>query len=195
MDMLGAESLEGRIAVEAGALESREGDKHAERRAAFERLTQARLDRAYRLAAAILRDPEEAQDAVHDACEQAWARWSELRQPARFEAWFDAIVVHRCQDRLRRRRLRPLLLRDPQDLPGPDPFAPSAGGQALAAVLATLDPRHRTVLVLRYVEELSVAEIVARTGEREGTVKSRLHYALRHLHAAYDAAERAGATR
>ena len=179
-------TLEGVGDVQAGKL----GETPVERRAAFERLTQGRLDRAYRLAAALLGDPDEAQDAVHDAAEQAWDGFLRLRDPARFDAWFDAIVVHRCRDRLRRRRITPLLLADPPDRSGPDAAAGLAEREALARALSRLDLNHRIVVILRFGADLTVAEIAERTGEREGTVKSRLHYALRHLRAAYDAAER-----
>ena len=46
------------------------------------------------------------------------------------------------------------------------------------------------MVVLRHLEGQSIAEIAERTGERQGTVKSRLHYALQELRAAYDAADR-----
>ena len=45
------------------------------RDAAFLRLADEHLDKAYRLARAILRDPAEAQDATHDAFVQAWRKW------------------------------------------------------------------------------------------------------------------------
>ena len=64
-----------------------------------ERLTAARLTRAYRLAGIVLGDPSEAQDAVHEAALQAWRHWHELRDPARFDAWFDRILVNQCRDR------------------------------------------------------------------------------------------------
>jgi RNA polymerase sigma-70 factor (ECF subfamily) len=178
--------LEGVEDVHAGKL----GGALSERRSAFERLTQGRLDRAYRLAAALLGDPDEAQDAVHDAAEQAWDDFLRLRDQARFDAWFDAIVVHRCRDRLRRRRVRPLVLVDPPDQPGSDPSAVYVERDALAHALARLDADHRIVVILRFGADLTVAEIAQRTGEREGTVKSRLYYALRQLRGAYDAAAR-----
>ena len=172
--------------VQVGTVE----DKAAERLVMFERLTQGRIDRAYRLASALLGDPDEAQDAVHDAAEQAWNGSMDLRDPERFDAWFDRIVVNRCRDRMRRRRVRPLFIPDPPDRPGPDPLAESVERDALARVLAKLDVDHRIVVVMRFGLDLTVAEIAARTGDREGTVKSRLHYALRRLRAAYEAAER-----
>ncbi|HEX7591849.1 MAG TPA: RNA polymerase sigma factor [Candidatus Limnocylindrales bacterium] len=179
-------SMEGVMRVEALAI----GHSEAERRAAFDRFTQARLQRAYRLAGRVLRDPSEAEDAVHDAAVQAWLHWGELNDRDRLDAWFDRILVNVCRARLRRRTIRTIDLDDRPDLPGPDAFAGFDDRDVLHRALATLDADHRIAVVLRYVEDLSPAEIAARTGDREGTVKSRLHYALRQMRAAMDAAER-----
>lgn len=162
----------------------------AERRAAFERFTQTRLDRAYRLAGLILRDGFEAEDAVHDAAVQAWTHWVELRDADRMDAWFDRILVNKCRSRIRRRSIRPVVFADPADFAGPDAVAGLHERDRLHQALAGLDADHRIAVVLRYVDDLSPAEIARRTGEREGTVKSRLHYALRHLRATLEAAER-----
>jgi RNA polymerase sigma-70 factor, ECF subfamily len=167
----------------------------ADRRLAFQQFTQARLDRAYRLAAALLHDPDEAEDAVQEAAAQAWNGWRTLRDEHVFDAWFDRILVNRCRDRLRRRS------RDAR-WNGSGSSIQSLAGQALigcsdsierialAEAIAALSPDHRIVVVLRYLQDLSVGEIATSTGLREGTVKSRLHYALGQLHAANDAADR-----
>ncbi len=167
------------------------GGAEDERARTFARLTTGRLERAYRLAAVILDDDVEAEDAVHDAGVRAWSRWRDLRDPARFDAWFDRIVVNACRDRLRRRRLRPIGLDGFGDPPAPDVLDRPPERDALRRALATLTPEHRAVVLLHHVEGLPLAEIAARTGEREGTVKSRLHYALRELRAAYEAEQRA----
>ena len=159
---------------------------------AFERFTQNRLDRAYRLAGLVLRDPSEAEDAVHDAAVQAWLHWQELRDPDRLDAWFDRILVNVCRARMRRRAIRPLGLAELAEAPGPDGFNGLDDRDVLYRALASLDADHRIAVVLRYIEDLTPAEIAARTGDREGTVKSRLHYALRQVRAALDAAGRTG---
>ena len=160
------------------------------RREAFERLTDQRLGRAYRLASLILRDPSDAEDAVHDAAVLAWTRFDELRDPARFEAWFDRIVVNACRQRQRRGGVRTLNIEAAADIGQADGAAGRAEREALRRALGRLTPEHRAVVVLRHLEGHSIAEIAERTGERQGTVKSRLHYALRELRAAYDAADR-----
>lgn len=167
----------------------------AARREAFERLTDQRLLRAYRLATLILRRDGDAQDAVHDAAVIAWTRFDELREQDKFDAWFDRIVVNECRQRLRR-GVRALAI-DGAATPEAAELAATADGataraerDALRRALDHLTPDHRAVVVLRHLEGHSIAEIAARTGEREGTVKSRLHYALRELRAAYDAVDR-----
>ena len=184
--MIAIDRTEGQIRVGARTT----GQSEVDRRAAFERFTQNRLERAYRLAGLVLRDPSEAEDAVHDAAVQAWLHWGELRDPERIDAWFDRILVNGCRARMRRRTTRPIVFADPPDSPCHDDFAVVYERDVLHRALATLDADHRIVVVLRYVQDLAPAEIAARTGDREGTVKSRLHYALRELRAALTAAER-----
>jgi RNA polymerase sigma factor (sigma-70 family) len=62
----------------------------------------------------------------------------------------------------------------------------------LARVLADLGTDQRTVIVLHYFAGLTLEAVAEQTGERLGTVKSRLHAALGALHAGYDAADRDG---
>ena len=83
-----------------------------DRRAAFEALADAELDGAYRLAGVILGDPWQAEDATHDAVVQAWLRYGSLRDPDRFGAWFQRILVNGCRDRLRQRSRRPIVVLD-----------------------------------------------------------------------------------
>ncbi len=165
-------------------------DAAAARRAAFARFTDERLARAYRLAGVILRDAEEGEDAVHDAGVQAWLHWSDLRDETRADAWFDRIVVNECRARLRRRRIAPIAMAVPPAGEAVDSYRAFVERDALHGALARLDPDHRIAVVLRHVAGLSPAEIAERTGTREGTVKSRLHYALRELRAALEAGER-----
>jgi RNA polymerase sigma-70 factor (ECF subfamily) len=169
---------------------ARDGIAAVDRAAAFDRLLERHLADAYRLAALILGDQSEAEDATHDAAVRAWTAWGSLRDPSRFEAWFQRILVNVCRNRIRGRRLRPIPLDDPP-VEAHDPLADTPERLALRAALGRLTPDHRTVVVLRFFADLSIDEIAERTDERAGTVRSRLHYALRELRAAYDAADRA----
>jgi RNA polymerase sigma-70 factor, ECF subfamily len=188
--------IEGETAVtERAALASQDGPEtdrsDADRATAFVRLADRQVDRSYRLAALLLGSEIEAQDAVQDAAVAAWERFASLRDPARFEAWFQRILVNNCRDRVRRRgRIRLLPMGGGAEPPTPDSSAGFAERAALRDALATLSSEHREVVVLRFLADLSLDEIAERTGERLGTVKSRLHYGLSALRAAYDAAAR-----
>jgi RNA polymerase sigma-70 factor (ECF subfamily) len=64
----------------------------------------------------------------------------------------------------------------------------------LERAVRSLTPEQRAVVVLRFWGDLSIDEIAVRTGARSGTVKSRLHYALERLRAAYEREDRDGGT-
>jgi RNA polymerase sigma-70 factor, ECF subfamily len=167
---------------------SRVEDDQARERAFARMVDRRALDAAYRYATLILGDRAEAEDATHDAAVIAWRRFPELRDPGRFEAWFGRILVNACRDRLRRRRRIVHEILDDRTPEGwsNDPTEPIAGRDALVAALRTLSVDHREVVVLRFYADLTVDQIAERTGVGSGTVKSRLHYALRRLRGALE---------
>lgn len=175
---------------------SEAAEARSEPAAAFQRLADEHLDAAYRLARIILRNETEAQDATHDAFVQAWRKWATLRDPDRFQAWFDRILVNACRDRLR--RTARLVTRDISDelgLATADPYVRTHERDAIDQALASLSPDHRVVVALRYDRDLAADEIARRLDIPVGTVHSRLHYALRKLHEAIDGFELEGSTR
>jgi RNA polymerase sigma-70 factor (ECF subfamily) len=160
------------------------------RDAAFVRLADEHLDKAYRLARAILRDPAEAQDATHDAFVQAWRKWETLRDPSKFEPWFDRILVNTCRNRLRSTRRMATDISAEVALATGDHTGRVEDRDVIGAAIAALSPDHQVVVALRYYRDLSVGEIAHRLGVPQGTVQSRLHYALKRLHDAIDAADK-----
>lgn len=160
-----------------------------QRDAAFVRLADEHLDRAYRLARAILRDQTEAQDATHDAFVQAWRKWKTLRDPARFEPWFDRILVNTCRNRLRSNRRLATDISVEVALATGDHTGSTEDRDVIGAAIAALSPDHQVVVALRYHRDLTVDEIAKRLGIPSGTVQSGLHYATKRLHDAIDAAE------
>jgi RNA polymerase sigma-70 factor, ECF subfamily len=159
-------------------------EQPTERAQAFLRLADDHLDAAYRLARAILRDSTDAQDATHDAFEQAWRKWSTLRDQTRFEPWFDRILVNTCRDRLRSAKRRPTDISAEVAIASGDQFEPAHDRDLLANAITGLSPDHRVVIALRYYRDLPIDEISSRLDIPAGTVQSRLHYALKHLHTA-----------
>lgn len=138
---------------------------------------------ALRTAAALLESREEASDIAQDVAVDALRSLGKLRDPEAFDAWVHGITVRHALRRLKRRRRArevetPLALITeaaeptvPQDI---DPDAVIAARQALAISLSELPHKQRLSLVLRYVHDLSDAEIAAALACREGTVHALL---------------------
>jgi RNA polymerase sigma-70 factor (ECF subfamily) len=168
--------------------------KDAARSEAFASLVDRRaLDHAYRFATLMLGDRGDAEDATHDAALTAWRRFGDLRERDRFEAWFGRILHNVCRDRLRAKRRNPLSLdlESPTQaaaarFASPDQVEAIVRRDALGSALRTLTPEHREVVILRFYFDLTIEQIAARTGAGAGTVKSRLHYALRYLRSALE---------
>lgn len=172
-------------------LRARSGDQAAAR-ALFDRYREL----AYRIAYHHLGRPEDALDVVQEAFIKAFSGLSQLREPARFQAWFLRIVTNQARDsgRQARRRDRLGLV-----AAGTDEEAPEAPGEVidretpgeqaeagelaegLRRGLAGLDDEHRQVLLLVSQGGLSYREVAEVLGIPIGTVMSRLHYARQSL--------------
>jgi RNA polymerase sigma factor (sigma-70 family) len=153
---------------------------------AFRRLVDRQLDASYRLAAVILNDRVEAEDAVHDAAVAAWRSYGSLRDPDAFDAWFARIVVNGCRDRLRAKARHRVvdLGRELTETEHPrvaDAAETTAVRDALSRALDALSPDERLAVTLRFHGDLTVPQVAALTSVPEGTVKSRLHHAMAKL--------------
>lgn len=152
--------------------------------AEFIRLIRGELPGAYRLAGYLLGDATEAEDATQEALEKAWHAWPKLRERDRAGAWFDRIVANACKDRLRERRRIRVLELDDEAAGAPsarDPFREALSRDEVGRLVRNLPPDQLMVVALRYWRDLSLEEIAERLELPLGTVKSRLHYAMKAL--------------
>ena len=158
-------------------------------REAFAILVGQTSDRMYAIATRILRDTDLAQDAFQSAMLTAWRSLPSLRDPDRFEAWVRKLVVHACYAEARRRRTWSANVRVlPIDGPAtPDQTISIADRDALDQAFRRLSLEQRAVFVLHHDVGLPQAEIAEMLGVPAGTVRSRLHYAIRSLRAALEA--------
>jgi RNA polymerase sigma-70 factor (sigma-E family) len=140
--------------------------------------------RLFRAAYAITRDHHLAEDAVQAALGKAYARWARVCRSDQPEAYVRRMVVNEVLSWRRRRSSTEL----PTDVPAEDPRRTPvlhdtalAESDAMWQALGKLAPRQRAVVVLRYYEHLSEAEIAETLGVRPGTVKSQCAAALARL--------------
>jgi RNA polymerase sigma-70 factor (ECF subfamily) len=153
-------------------------------RRAFGALVDRHVGRATALAQRLLGSRAETEDVVQEATLQAYLGLRELREPARFGAWFAAIAANLAKMRLRETRGRLI------PLDGLDGRVASEDGlearerlRAIHEALAELSGSEREAVLLHYVGGLTTPEIAIRADERVGTVRVRLHRARRRLQA------------
>jgi RNA polymerase sigma-70 factor, ECF subfamily len=143
-----------------------------------------------RLAVAGGLSPEDAKDCAQETFVQAYVARAQLRDPAAFPAWFYRIFAHRLTEALRRRRFDvvPLDLHDslqgkaqPEVASPEDQVIQAEEAREIRRRVWALPISLRIPLILRYYGELSFQEIARIIGKREGTIRVRIHRALRQL--------------
>ena len=142
----------------------------------FDEFLEEHYDRIRRAVVVALGDADRAQDVVQNAFAKAWARWSSVSRMERPAAWVYVVAMNRARSDLARRE--PSRISAWQE---PDPTGAVATSVTLRAALGSLAPRQRAVVVLRYLADLSTADVAEALRCSEGTVKSSLHAALAHL--------------
>ena len=172
---------------------ARQGDHEA-----FRVLVERHQARVQGLALRVLRDPEQARDAVQDAFLKAYRSLTRFEGRSSFYTWLYRLTMNVCLD-LRRRdrsdrhvewddaRRVELPAEEIKDSESSGMYAPADAAfrrelrEQVAAAIDRLPEAARETLVLREVEGLSYAEIAAALEVPKGTVMSRLHYARRQV--------------
>jgi RNA polymerase sigma-70 factor (ECF subfamily) len=155
---------------------------------AFEALFDRHRTLIFRTAYGLTGDPHAAEEVLQDTFARAWRHRSTLRADLSPVPWLHRVALNLCYSRLDRRRIaaEPIgeTTADTVRDEGVQP-AERAEQQELRLIvrdgIARLAPKHRSVVVLYYLHGLSLQETAHFLDVRLGTVKSRLHYALRSL--------------
>ncbi len=185
-----AEAAETPAPADAAVVErARKGDHEA-----FRVLVERYQGRAFRLALRVLRDEEQARDAVQDAFLKAYGSLDRFEGRSSFYTWLYRIVMNLCLDRKRRDRSDRHVEWNDEVATGIEETDAGAGGGApdeaaersqLGAIMAqaieALPEDARRTIQLREIDGLSYKEIASALGIPKGTVMSRLHYARRRL--------------
>lgn len=136
-----------------------------------------------RLAAMLVGDRETAEDVVQDVFAGMQRRWPRLSDPARAEAYLRAAVINGARTVLRRRRTatrhRPESPRTEQ--PAEDIALDRLRDGSVRAAVARLPRRQQEIILLRYLEDLSIVQTARVLGISQGAVKSSAGRALASL--------------
>ena len=179
---------------------ARAGDEEA-----FGTLMRAHYEPVFRLVNSIVRDEHSARDVCQEIWVTIWKNIGSFRGEAKFSTWVHPIATRRAIDHLRGRkrwfnRFIPFLSDTAETsdaesggdrvVAAPEATAASDPRQELEhhernarfeRAIASLPPKHRSVLALREVQGLTYDEIAENLGIARGTVMSRLFHARRLL--------------
>src|SRR5437867_1317565 len=155
-------------------------------RKALAALCERHAPRVERLAAQLLADPEDANDAAQEALAKVCVRLRQFRGESQFTTWLHRLVVNTCRDvaeRQRSRRCEPLV-EDRRVAADGDPARAldlSELRSALSAELGAISEQQARVVVLKDAFDWSFAEIASTAGIPVGTAKCYAHRARSSL--------------
>jgi RNA polymerase sigma-70 factor (ECF subfamily) len=154
--------------------------------AAIEELIETHGDRLLRSATLLCGNEATAQDLVQDAFVEALRSVHRFRGQASLYTWLHSILInltrHHHRDNARIVYDNELATQEiSTSEEGPSASDIEKASAELKRALRQLSDSHREVLVLRYYEHLKIHEMARQLGVSKGTVKSRLHYAVREM--------------
>ena len=147
-------------------------------------LIEGNQERYYKVAFSYVKNREDALDIVHDAIVKALQSFHTLRNPAYAKTWFYRILINESLSFLRQnRRVIPLEELQAQQVPPAGDLTDAHKNEYidLYAAIDKLPPDMKTIVILRFCEDLKYEEIAEITSTNLNIVKSRLHRAIRHL--------------
>lgn len=169
---------------------AKNGDKEA-----FESLVRRHQSRVFAVAGGILRNREDMEDIGQQVFLKAYFSLKRFDQRAAFSTWLYKITLNECWDLLRKRKVRPLVLEadlseeqsqqyqaaDEVSDGRPDASEQLAARERVEQLLACLEERDRSMLVLKEVQGFSVEEIAEVLELNTNTVKVRLFRARQRI--------------
>ncbi len=148
--------------------------------AAFEAFVAARSDELLRTAVLLTRDRGHAEDLLQTALVKAYRRWARIDGDDPYP-YVRRILVTSAASWWRLRSSQEIVALPASDPAGPDATEDVAERARVTDALATLPPRMRAVLVLRYAEDLSEADTATTLGCSVHTVRSQTVRGLARL--------------
>lgn len=147
----------------------------------FEDYVRTRHPMLLRCARRLVADPVDAQDLLQIALARTFRRWDGIANKQLADAYLRRVMINARTELWRSNKLRAIPTDRLPDMPLEDPTEQDADRAFLLDVMKVLPVRQRSVVALRYWEQMTTEETAAALGMSAGTVKSTLHRALARL--------------
>jgi RNA polymerase sigma-70 factor, ECF subfamily len=149
-------------------------------RDAFIKLIESKKSQMYKTALMQLNSSTDALDAVQESILIAFERIYTLKEPEHFNTWLIRILLNQCHD-IQRERKKVIPIEEVYEGKDNENYCKDFEKIELKEMMKSLDGIYRTVLDLRYNEDMKVEDIARTLEIPAGTVKSRINKALKLL--------------
>ncbi len=150
---------------------------------AFTELMQSQMQAMYKTAQAILKNDEDAADAISETILACWEKMEQLKKPEFFKTWMTRILINKCNDILRqKKRVSPV-----EEVEERAENASEYENIEWMELMENLDEKYRLVMILHYVNSLTATEIASVLHMPVSTVRTRLSRGRKQIAGMYDA--------
>ena len=141
-----------------------------------ERILTDNYEKYYRLAYSYMRNEDDALDVVQESAYRAIRDCGKVKNKDYLSTWIYRIVVNTALDLLRKKK-KETLTEELPEIPVEDQYQETE----LRTILNQLDHKSKTIIILRYFEDLKLEDIADILGDNLKTVKARLYRSLKKL--------------
>ena len=147
----------------------------------IERLFRGNKEKYYRVAFSYVKNKDDALDIVHDSIVKALQKADSLSNKKYLETWFYRILINECISFVRKNK-NVMYIEELEDdrIPATE-NTDSEQNMTLYEAIDKLSPKLKTVVILRFFEDMKLEEIAQITYTKLSTVKARLYKALKLL--------------
>lgn len=154
---------------------AKQGDEEA-----FLKLIHENKIKLYRIAFSYLKNELDSLEAIQEVTYRAYIKIKKLRNPKYFNTWLIRIMINYCIDEIRKKNkviYKEIEIKS---------FDDSSSNLSIENAIEILEPKYKTVIILKYINDYTIQEIAKIMQRPEGTIKTWLNKSLKILRKYYD---------
>ncbi len=145
----------------------------------FENYINENIDAAYRFAYTYAKNKEDAEDILNESVVKALRSINSLRDPEKIKPWFYRIIANTALTHIKSRQK--IVYLEYEDMENLDSVTDDYSNLNFNELIEKLDPKYKSIIVLRFFENMTIQEVASVLDLNENTVKTRLYKALKML--------------
>ena len=145
----------------------------------LEKFITENLDGAYRFAYSYTRNETSAEDVVSESVVKALKSVNSLKNQAYLKTWFYKIIINTALSHIKKESK--LVYLNPESSPTIEPFAEDYSSLSFRELIDKLEPKYKSIIILRFFEDMTLEEIAMTLEENINTIKTRLYRGLKLL--------------